>query len=93
MTHHVDRPIERLLEARLSGYQPAGPPPALRNRVVPTARVGWVWAAAATLILVTVGLSWATYAVEQRTATLLGPGDPLQVAPPDPRLAAPGAPQ
>jgi len=95
MTHHDDRDIERLVEARLGAYRPTAPPPGLRDRIVPAETVShnWLWAVAATLVLATAGLSWATYAVEQRTATLLGPGDPPEVAPPDPRLAQPGVPQ
>ncbi len=85
MTQHNDRHVEQDVEARLARYRPSGPRPGLRDRIVPRARTRWGWAVAAMLALATVGLSWATHSVEQRSAALLGAGD----APEAPPIEAP----
>jgi hypothetical protein len=86
MTHESNRELETLVEARLAHYRPTGPSRGLRDRIVPTAHVGWAWAVAATLALATIGLGWATRAVEQQTAALLSAGEDPTPRPNDPRL-------
>ncbi len=75
MTHDDDRELERSVEARLARFRPSGPPPGLRDRIVPPVRSGWTWAAVAILVLATVGLSLATRGIEQRTAAILSAGE------------------
>lgn len=65
---------DALIEARLRRYRPAAPPADLRYRIVPPGAPRWLWATATLLALTTVGLSWATSRVEQRTAVILGDG-------------------
>lgn len=87
MTHDDERDIEAQVEARLARYQPSGPPPLLRDRVIPRSRSSWAWAVAAMLALATVGLSWATRGIEQQTAAILGAGEAPEPPPVEPGLA------
>jgi hypothetical protein len=63
------------LEDLLRRVRPAGPPPALRSRILASrpARPAWPWAAAAAALLLTVvGLQWSAGALrnQMRPATL-----------------------